>query len=101
RQVPPLRTTGSINRKPLPQRTTSLQRAADNDPSPSPSSAGSFSRALEESALAQVHPQEGRRSPPEARFNINRQGTQKSAASSNYDDASSVASPDYASTAQE
>jgi CCR4-NOT transcriptional complex subunit CAF120 len=100
RQLPNLRTAGSVNRKPLPQRTTSLQRQETNEPSPTPSSSGSFTRTFDESVLAQVHPPaDGRRSPAVSGRNIVRQDTQRSQASSNYDEeVSSTASPDYAST---
>ena len=105
RQPPPhLQGGGSppINRKPLPQRTTSLQRRPEDGHGSAPqspvSSNGSFTqRMLDESAMAQVRPAEHltQRQAPFTMQNIARQNTETS---SRYDDNSSTTSPDYAST---
>lgn len=83
-QRPPPMQAGSppINRKPLPPRTMSLQRHdSDNTPSQRPPSP----RNVDEAPSLPVH-------------NLRRQNSGRSAVSSHNDDASSVASPDYAST---
>ncbi|KAK3335563.1 hypothetical protein B0T19DRAFT_436405 [Cercophora scortea] len=84
---PPQPISPPVNRKPLPQRTTSLQRRPDDGVSPlSPQSPGSggFVQQAGRPPLPPQHP--------------SRQNSERSAASSRYDDASSTASPDYAST---
>jgi CCR4-NOT transcriptional complex subunit CAF120 len=84
-----------INRKPLPQRTTSLQREQE-PPSASSSNSSLKNYYIDESALARVHPPDDSDQAP--RQQVQRQQTQRSEASSQYDDVSSTASPDYAST---
>lgn len=101
-----------IHRKPLPQRNDSLQshssssrndslRSRGDGATPlSPTTPGSFrDPILDEAAFQLVN-------SPERSLNYehsvhsarNRQNTMRSEASSNYDDAASTASPDYAST---
>lgn len=81
---------GSASRKPLPQRTTSLQRASeDGSVPPSPAnSSGSFTQQT----------MDGMSQRPAPGQMPHRQDSQHSAASSRYDDTSSITSPDHAST---
>ncbi|KAJ9134011.1 PH domain-containing protein [Pleurostoma richardsiae] len=66
----------------------------------SESSVGSFhNQGLDDAAFTQVHPLDmSRQRTPQPEGYVQRQGTQRSQASSHYDDASSTTSPDYAST---
>ncbi|KAK3394598.1 hypothetical protein B0H63DRAFT_517710 [Podospora didyma] len=86
--------TSPVHRKPLPQRTTSLQRPGDDGVSPlsaqSPPPSGAFPQ--------QIPHGDGYGRPLIPPQHPNRQNNERSAASSVYDDASSTASPDYAST---
>ncbi|KAK4449453.1 hypothetical protein QBC34DRAFT_380266 [Podospora aff. communis PSN243] len=84
-QRPPQTQGGSppINRKPLPPRTNSLQRQDGGDvPVRGPQSPG----------------HDGNMPPPVPVHHPRRQNSERSAVSSRHDDASSTASPDYAST---
>lgn len=110
RHLPPSHTSPPIHRKPLPARTDSLQHRQrhheEHAPgSTTPSSNGSFTRAIDQNVLAHIHTfnnSSGRSTPqpesepdqPPAR-SIRRQDTMRSMASSAYD---STDSPDYAST---
>ncbi|TPX11424.1 uncharacterized protein E0L32_007843 [Thyridium curvatum] len=97
-QPPPLNTSPPINRKPLPARTTSLARDQQGEPqsATSTSSANSFrNHVMDEPALAMVHPP---RPDDSSDRRVRRAPTQRSEASSHYDDADSTVSPDYAST---
>ncbi|KAK3383369.1 hypothetical protein B0T24DRAFT_516071 [Lasiosphaeria ovina] len=92
-----------VHRKPLPQRTTSLQRPTDNLVSPiSPQSGngiGGFpQQGFAGNEQARFRPSDNAALPPIPPRHPTRQNSERSAASSNYDDASSTASPDYAST---
>ncbi|KAH8884003.1 hypothetical protein GQ53DRAFT_408703 [Thozetella sp. PMI_491] len=108
RQPPPhLQGGGSppINRKPLPARTTSLKRQEEGGSAPpSPTSSnGSFTqRVLEEAGMGGGRQQQPvpRQAPATRQPIVPTQGIfrQNSETSSRYDDASSTASPDYAST---
>lgn len=90
------------SRKPLPQRTTSLQRRDDSLPSTPSSSAGSFTnRMLDEAALSQIRPPlSSRPGGPAPTLGIMRHDSDRSGGTSHYEDGSSTASPDYASTRQ-
>ncbi|KAJ2902559.1 hypothetical protein MKZ38_000389 [Zalerion maritima] len=80
---------------PLPERTASLRSgASDNTPQSASSVTSSFADlAIDPAALDKVHPTEPRM------HGLSRRDTERSGASSNYDDASTT-SPDYASTVQ-
>ncbi|KAK3330366.1 hypothetical protein B0H66DRAFT_59072 [Apodospora peruviana] len=90
-----------VHRKPLPQRTTSLQRRGDDAVSPlspgSPGSSGAFSQqSMDRGAYGSPRPSGN--TPPVLPHQPARRNSDRSAASSRYDDVSSTASPDYAST---
>lgn len=94
---PNIQTSPPINRKPLPQRTTSLQRRDDSIPS-SPSSTGSLrDRILEAPIHYSPAPSEQGETRPTGHL-IRHDSERSKASSSNYDDASSNMTPDYAST---
>ncbi|KAI1100221.1 hypothetical protein F4804DRAFT_348711 [Jackrogersella minutella] len=106
RPLPPLNTSPSLSRKPLPARTDSLQHRQRDDMSPqTPSSSGSLTgNRIDTAALGQVRPINTGGSRPPPNLNIQRQATGKSQASSRYDessrydDSASTDSPDYASS---
>ncbi|KAK0730650.1 hypothetical protein B0H67DRAFT_596742 [Lasiosphaeris hirsuta] len=91
-----------INRKPLPQRTTSLQRpegAGSPRPLPQPPNSGGIHTPQQDfSEESYAKSQSSEAPPPVPPHNPRRQNSDRSLASSHYDDASSTASPDYAST---
>ncbi|KAK3937096.1 PH domain-containing protein [Diplogelasinospora grovesii] len=105
-QRPPHMQGGSppANRKPLPQRTTSLQRRPEDGVSPPPpqspaSSTGSFTnRVMNGGVPAQSPPFHANPHGPLPGQGIVRQNSERSIAGSLHDDASSTTSPDYAST---
>jgi len=83
-----------INRKPLPSRTISLPRQdGGGSPPQAPQSPG-----VGVAHHLSPHPYDVEQPPPVPAHNPRRQNSERSAASSRYDDASSTASPDYAST---
>ncbi|KAI2472776.1 hypothetical protein F4781DRAFT_320894 [Annulohypoxylon bovei var. microspora] len=104
--LPPLNTSPSLSRKPLPARTDSLQHRQRDDMSPQTPSTSSGSltgNRIDNAALGQIRPlNPGLRATPDA--GMQRQPTGKSQASSRYDEASryddsaSTDSPDYASS---
>ncbi|KAI1383055.1 uncharacterized protein F4822DRAFT_439086 [Hypoxylon trugodes] len=97
--LPPLNTSPSLSRKPLPARTDSLQhRRNDMAPdSPSTSSGSLTGNRVDATGLGQIRPlNTGPRGPPNPA--VQRQGTGKSQSSSRYDDSASTDSPDYASS---
>jgi len=87
----PLNTSPPINRKPLGGRPDEIQTA---------SSGGSFnSNVMNQAGLGQVRPLDPRRErTPQPEQQIHRQFSERSGASSRYEDASSATTPDYAST---
>ncbi|KAF6839892.1 ph domain protein [Colletotrichum plurivorum] len=88
RALPSINTANAFQRKPLPARSDSL-RSPQQTPI-SASSGGSWgNNIIDQAAFQQIHPRDGRQQ-------IYRMPTQKSDGSY-YDDASSTASPDYAS----
>jgi CCR4-NOT transcriptional complex subunit CAF120 len=86
---PPINTSPPVSRKPLPVRGDSLNQPVPG--SPSVSSNGSFTRAIDPAVAAQIRAQQG--NTPQS--SIRRQDTGRSTTSSTYD---SIDSPDYAST---
>ncbi|KAK9423969.1 hypothetical protein SUNI508_13878 [Seiridium unicorne] len=98
RSPPPLNTSPPVQRKPLPARGDSLahrNRPNEDFPtSPTASSNGSFTRAIDPNIVAHIHGpgSSGRATPQSGR---QRNDTIQSTTSSNYD---STGSPDYAST---
>ncbi|KAI0139335.1 hypothetical protein GGR57DRAFT_509618 [Xylariaceae sp. FL1272] len=96
--LPPLNTSGSINRKPLPARSDSLQQrpSRGNDtPLIESASSGSLTGRIDADGFGQVRTQTPGSRPGQG---IQRYDTTYSQASSRYDDAASVSSPDYASS---
>ncbi|KAI1873043.1 uncharacterized protein JN550_003296 [Neoarthrinium moseri] len=92
---PPLNTSPPIQRKPLPARGDSLAHRSDGLPtSPTASSNGSFTRAIDPNVVAHInnYNSSGRATPQSG---VVRHDTFRSTASSNYD---STESPEYAST---
>jgi CCR4-NOT transcriptional complex subunit CAF120 len=100
--LPQIDTSNPSHRKPLPQRTTSLQKhdEPETQTPQSLSSAGSFgNKLIDQAGLDQVRPQgPGASYTPRPEQQVRRQDSERSGTSSRYDDASSTASPDYAST---
>ncbi|KAI6084513.1 hypothetical protein F4821DRAFT_242703 [Hypoxylon rubiginosum] len=99
--LPPLNTSPSISRKPLPARTDSLQHRqgrGDMTPqSPSVSSGSLTGNRIDVAGLGQIRPlNTGPRGPPNP--GLQRQDTSQSHSSSRYDDSASTDSPDYASS---
>lgn len=89
---PPMNTSPPMSRKPLPTRGDSLNHGHESVPgTPSVSSNGSFTRAIDPVIAAQIRHQNA----PTPQSSIRRQDTGRSTTSSNYD---SIGSPDYAST---
>ncbi|KAI1259810.1 hypothetical protein F5Y18DRAFT_420537 [Xylariaceae sp. FL1019] len=97
--LPPLNTSGSINRKPLPARSDSLQqrpsRGNDTPIIESASSGSLTGNRIDADGFGQVRTQTPGSRP---RQGVQRYDTAYSQASSRYDDAASVSSPDYASS---
>ncbi|KAI1761533.1 hypothetical protein GGR53DRAFT_522287 [Hypoxylon sp. FL1150] len=99
--LPPLNTSASISRKPLPARTDSLQHRqgrGDMTPqSPSVSSGSLTGNRIDVAGLGQIRPlNTGPRGPSNP--GLQRQDTNQSHSSSRYDDSASTDSPDYASS---
>ncbi|KAI0206255.1 hypothetical protein F4808DRAFT_112193 [Astrocystis sublimbata] len=99
-QLPPLRTSPSINRKPLPARSDSLQhRPGTNNTTSATESAGSGSftgHRIDAEGFEQVRAQQF--VSPTTQPPVRRYDTMMSQASSRYDDGASTSSPDYASS---
>ncbi|KAI1417127.1 hypothetical protein F5Y13DRAFT_185960 [Hypoxylon sp. FL1857] len=104
--LPPLNTSPSLHRKPLPARTDSLQHRKPRDDTtpqtPSTSSGSLTGNRIDAAGLGQVRPLNTGSRPPNS--GVQRQATGKSQASSRYDessrydDSASTDSPDYASS---
>ncbi|KAI2617588.1 hypothetical protein GGS26DRAFT_603073 [Hypomontagnella submonticulosa] len=102
--LPPLNTSPSLHRKPLPARTDSLQHRGRGDvtpQTPSTSSGSLTGNRIDAAGLGQVRPLNTGPRPPNS--DVRRQDTGKSQASSQYDesrydDSASTDSPDYASS---
>lgn len=94
---PSIQASPPINRKPLPQRTTSLQRREESGPS-SPTATGSFRDRIPEAPIQYSSaPSEQGAVRPYEQF-VRHDSERSEASSSHYDDASSNMTPDYAST---
>ena len=91
RPPPPQQGSPPVNRKPLPQRTTSLQRRPENAGIVSP-----MAMAFNDSVPS--IPEDGTRPHAMPPPSSHRQTSGKGAADSHFNDASSTDSPDYAST---
>ncbi|KAI0172115.1 hypothetical protein GGR52DRAFT_573259 [Hypoxylon sp. FL1284] len=99
--LPPLSTSPSVSRKPLPARSDSLQQRSgrgDMTPqSPSVSSGSLTGNRVDAAGLGQIRPlNTGPRDLPPP--GLQRQITNQSMGSSRYDDSASTDSPDYASS---
>ncbi|KAK2027117.1 PH domain-containing protein [Colletotrichum zoysiae] len=93
--LPGIDTSAAFQRKPLPVRTDSL-RSPHDTPLSSVSASSWGNNLIDQAGFQQVQPRDVRQRTPLPEQQIHRAQTQRSDAS-NYDDASSTASPDYAS----
>ncbi|KAI1335002.1 hypothetical protein F5Y15DRAFT_259174 [Xylariaceae sp. FL0016] len=101
--LPPLHTSASIHRKPLPVRSDSLQSRGTAPPTASTSSGSFTGNRIDASGYGQIHPHNtGSRGPPHPGMRRQDTGQSQSSSrydeSSRYDDGASTASPDYASS---
>ncbi|KAK2010124.1 PH domain-containing protein [Colletotrichum eremochloae] len=93
--LPGIDTNAAFQRKPLPARSDSL-RSPHDTPVSSVSGSSWGNNLIDQAGFQQVQPRDPRHRTPLPEQQIHRAYTQRSDAS-NYDDASSTASPDYAS----